>query len=91
MLDESPVEPLAGLDKIEVMTFEFPSFDRFLLAVLFAKLVRHIHDQLYHSGKGILRATHAKQLLAEPIVHFQMRIPQPTLHVGLTGGIEVKE
>ena len=91
MLDVSPVEPLAGLDEIEIVAFEFPSFYRFLFAVLFTELVGHICDQLYHPGKMILRATHAKQLLAEPTVHFEMRIPQTALDIGLAGGIEVKE
>lgn len=42
-------------------------------------------------AKSFGGGTHAKQLLAKPIVHFQVRIPKTALHIDLASSIEVEE
>jgi hypothetical protein len=74
------------------MAFEFAPLDWLFLAVLFAKLIdMQIQSVNPPLRKGPVGVTHTKQLLAKPIVHFQVRIPKTTLHIDLAGSTEVEK
>ena len=73
------------------MAFEFPPLNWLFLAVLFAKLIDTNTVSEPTLAKKLRWGTHAKQLLAKPIVHFQVRIPKATFHIDLASSIEVKK